>query len=186
MNSMFDNETKSDSEEENLVFHYSREHRLKNAPKEIQDYYNGNFELNKGVKVLFKNKSNRVILIALVVMTVFALIYSRIQSGQNRGTLGNYKFELSSFSFEEKIYTSLKITENEKKKTEEKDPVNISATAFFYDVNNQVAEVKESSELLDLPEEKLQWLVTDYDITSVSVKVSDGKETLQLQTDVKR
>lgn len=186
MNSMFDNETKSDNAEENLVFHYSHEHRIKNAPKEVQDYYNGNFELNKGIKVLFKNKSNRVILIALVIMTVFALIYSRIQSGRNRGSLGNYKLELTSFAFEEKIYTSLKITEDSKKKSVEKEPVMLSVNASFFDVNNQLAESRENTELLDQTEEKLQWLITDYDITSVEVKVSDGKETLQLEADVKR
>ena len=183
---MFDNETRSDNEEENLVFHYSHEHRIKNAPKEVQDYYNGNFELNKGIKVLYKNKSNRVILIALVIMTVFALIYSRIQGGRNRGSLGNYKFELTSFSFEEKIYTSLKMTEDTKKKAAEKNPVMLSVKASFFDVNNQLAECRENTELLDENEEKLQWLITDYDITSVSVKVSDGKEILQLEADVKR
>ena len=88
---MFDNETRSDNEEENIVFHYSHENRIKNAPKIVQDYYNGNFKLNKGIKVLFKNAPNRVLLISLVVMTAFALIYSRLSSNQNKAQLADYK-----------------------------------------------------------------------------------------------
>ena len=39
--------------EDNLVFHYNREERLKRAPKIVQDYYSGNF---KPYKVACRNK----------------------------------------------------------------------------------------------------------------------------------
>lgn len=185
-NSMFDNESKSDREEENVVFHYSHDHRIKNAPKVVQDYYNGNFELNKGLKVLVKNKSNRFILIALVIMTVFALIYSRINSSRNKGELDGFKLELTSFAFEEKIYTTLKIEESQKKKTEEREPVVLNIVFKSFDVNNQVFDVQEKSVLMEKNLERLQTLVTDFDITNIEASVSSGNKKVVLISGVKR
>lgn len=185
-NSMFNNESRSDNEEENVVFHYSHEHRIKNAPKEVQDYYNGNFELNKGIKVLFKNKSNRFLLIALVIMTVFALIYSRINSSRYKGTVSGYNAELEGISFQDKVFAVLKFSEIEKKKNSERQPVIMECEFRFYDVNNQLAEVKKESRLMEKSEIKIETSVSDYDFVEVEVDISAGNEKKTLGTRIKR
>lgn len=186
MNSMFDNEIRSENPEENIQFHYSREHRLENAPQNVRDYYNGNFELQKGFKVLFKNKTNRFLLIALVVMTAFALIYTKMSGMQNRNSLGDYKLELSSFAFEDRVYTTLKISDSSKKELSEKDPVVLDFSFSAMDVNNQMAETFSDSRLIESKEDKIQWLITDFDIVAVKVTVSDENKNVDLETDVKR
>ncbi len=183
---MFDNEFKSEKPEENVIFHYSREHRLESAPQNVRDLYNGNFELQRGFKVLFKNKTNRFLLITLVVLTAFAMIYTKIEGTRNKSDLGDFKLELSSFSFEDKIYSTMKISDTSKKEVSERNPCILDYTFSAIDVNNQVAESFSDSRLIDFKEDKVQWVITDFDIISIKTEVTDGKKTVLLETDVKR
>lgn len=179
-------ETKSNNPEENIAFHYSRQHRLESAPQEVRDAYNGNFTLNKGIKVLFTNKSNRFLLISLVILTAFAFFYGKISSGTSKSNLGPYNLELSAFAFEENIYASLKINENQKKQASEREPVTLNISFAFYDVNNQLFESADYAVLID-KEEKIQGhKITDYDIKEVAVTISNGSATKTLKSQIKR
>ena len=55
--------------EDNLVFHYNREERLKRAPKIVQDYYSGNFKPYKGglLKSLVATRGNRLLFCMMLV-----------------------------------------------------------------------------------------------------------------------
>lgn len=179
-------EFKSDKPEENVVFHYSREHRLESAPQNVRDAYNGNFTLNKGFRVLFKNRTNRFLLITLVVLTAFAFFYGKIITGSNKGTIGNYNLELTAFSFEDSIYSNIKISEKNKKQAEEREPVSVKALFEFYDLNDQLFDKAEYSILVDAPEKTQGHRITDYDISEVKVSVTILGETKVLTSPVKR
>lgn len=184
-NNEFGNETRYENEE-SQVFRYSREKRLKNAPDSVKDYYNGNFKIQKGFRVLLSNKANRVMLIALVVMTVFALIYSRMYSSGYKGSAAGFDAELSSFSFEEKIYTSLKITEKKSVSAENKEPVKAEVLVRLYDVNKQVTQEESQTILMEHGEERFQVTATDFDITTAEAEITIKGEKIVLFTDVKR
>ena len=96
--------------EEKSKFHYyyNREERIAHAPKIVQDYYNGGMRPQKGFKVLFKNKSNRFILLTLVFFIAFTWIYNGLNNTRNSATVGSFIFELQAFEFEEEIFVKLK------------------------------------------------------------------------------
>lgn len=179
-------EFKSDKPEENVVFHYSREHRLESAPENVRNAYNGKFTLNKGFRVLFANKTNRFLLITLVVLTAFAFFYGKLISGSNKATLGNYNLELAAFSFEENIYSNIKISEKQKKQAVEREPVTVNALFEFFDVNNQLFDKAEYTILLDAPEKTQGHRIRDYDISEVKVNITILGETKILSSPVKR
>lgn len=181
------NEMRSDKEEENVVFRYSRENRLKNAPESVRSVYNGNFQVQKGFKVLFKNKTNRFLLIALVLMTAFAMIYSKAYGAGYKGTVGDCRAELTAFSFEEKVYMTVKLTEKNGKPASEKELVFADIVIRAYDVNNQLAyEEKVDPVLLEKSENKIQRTITDFDIASCQSEITVKEEKIVLFTDIKR
>lgn len=188
---MFDNEfgpeeVKADNQDEELIFHYSRKRRLETAPESVQDAYNGNFQLNKGFKVLFKNKTNRFLLITLVTLTAFALIYGKVSSGQNKAQLSDYNIELSAFAFEENIYASAKISEAQKKQASQREPVSADILFEFYDVNGQLFEKAPYSILLDSSEKTQGHKTKDFEVTEVRMTVSIKEGTKTVRADVKR
>ena len=54
--------------EEPLIFRYNRNERLKNAPKNVQDFYSGNFSTApKGLfKSLFANKTSKIMFLTII------------------------------------------------------------------------------------------------------------------------
>lgn len=184
-NDEFGRETRYENED-SQIFRYSRERRLKNAPDNVKEYYNGNFRMQKGIRVLFSNKANRVMLIALVVMTVFALIYSRMYSSGYKGSVAGYNAELTSFAFEERIYTSLKIGEKKAVAAQDKEPVKAEVLVRLYDVNKMVAVEETRTVLMEHEEEKFQITATDFDIVSAEAEIVVKGEKITIFTDVKR
>ena len=113
--------------EAELNFHYKREDRLKDAPTVVKKYYAG--ELPTAPKGLFKalvhTKSSRFTFMALILVLalVVALIFFGPKANQN--SLGNTEFSLSAFSFEEKIYVSIK-TQTKTNQSEIQIPLELS------------------------------------------------------------
>lgn len=182
----FGNETRSENEEENIRFYYSHEDRIKHAPKIVQDYYNGSFQLQKGFRVLFKNKSNRFLLITLCALTAFAMIMSRSIASANKGTLGENKIQLDSFSFEDSVYTTLKITSEKEIPASEKTPVTVTAVFSAFNADNQKVHEETRSLLIQKNEETISFRITDFEIIEMKAEVSDGTEAVNLTAQVKR
>ena len=100
---------------ENIHFLYNREERLKNAPKIVQDYYAGKvFNYDTGVKGLFKSlvstKTNRFLLISIILFLACIYLFSFLSKNQNSTACG-FPVQFESFSYNERIYVSLKFLE---------------------------------------------------------------------------
>lgn len=100
-------------ESDNPQFHYYYNHkeRISNAPKIVQDYYNGTgLKVTKGLfKVLVSTKQNRIIFLMMVFCLAIVLILSTFHGRGNIGVLEGYEAELSSFVYDQKLYTSVKV-----------------------------------------------------------------------------
>ena len=171
--------------EAELNFHYKREDRLKDAPTVVQKYYAG--ELPTAPKGLFKalvhTKSSRFTFMALILVLalVVALIFFGPQANQN--SIGNTEFNLSAFSFEEKVYVSIK-TQSKVKQEEIQIPLEISISAL--DKESQIVNQEKIETVITENEEFIRTIFTDYDIISVEVEVlnTESKEKISLSCSV--
>lgn len=91
----------------NLHFFYSREERLKKAPRIVKDVYNGNFKLNKGFRAIFANKVNRFMFITIVIG--FAFIFARPFWNSHIFSDSLENGTLEAFAFEQSVFVTLKI-----------------------------------------------------------------------------
>lgn len=170
--------------EEKIVFRYNREERLKNAPQIVRDYYDGKMKPVRGFKVLWVNKTNRYILLSLILFIGFVWVFTAINNTRSYGRINNNTFELTSFSFQEEVYVTVKV--QNKKADEKSPPVKVEALVFFVNNDNQVVEKKELSLLYRDGEQTLATKATDYDIIRVDVIVSAEEKEIELSAAVKR
>lgn len=170
--------------EEKIVFRYNREERLKSAPQIVRDYYDGKLKPVRGFKVLWVNKSNRFILLALVFFVGFVWIYTALNNTRSSASINNIIFEQTSFGFQEEIYVNIKI--HDKKADEKSSPVKITAEVFFINVDNQVAEKKELSLVYRNGEQALTTKATDYDIIRVDTIITAEEKEKELSSAIKR
>ena len=173
--------------EAELNFHYKREDRLKDAPTVVQKYYAG--ELPTAPKGLFKalvhTKSSRFTFMALILVLalVVALIFFGPQTNQN--SIGNTEFNLSAFSFEEKVYVSIK-TQSKVNQPEIQIPLEISISAL--DKESQILNQEKIETVITENEEFIRTIFTDYDIISIGVEVlnTETKEKISLSCSVSK
>ena len=87
------------------------EERIKNAPKIVQDYYNGTgIKFEKGLfRVLVAKKSNRFIFLVMIIMIAVVFITGNLTGRDNLKVVNGYECELQSFSYDDKLYASVKI-----------------------------------------------------------------------------
>lgn len=171
--------------EAELNFHYNREDRLKDAPTVVKKYYAG--ELPTAPKGLFKalvhTKSSRFTFMALILVLalVVALIFFGPKANQN--SIGNTEFNLSAFSFEEKVYISIK-TQSKVNQPEIQIPLEISISAL--DKESQILNQEKIETVITENEEFIRTIFTDYDIISVEVEVlnTESKEKISLSCSV--
>ena len=156
--------------EEKLVFRYNREERLKNAPQIVRDAYDGKMNPIRGFKVLWVNKSNRYILLSLVIFIGFVWVFTAISGTRSYAKINNLAFELSSFSYEDEVYVTIKA--NDKKATEKSAPVKIDAEVFFINNDNQIVDKKELSLVYRDGEKTLATKARDYDIIRVDAIIA--------------
>ena len=171
--------------EAELNFHYNREDRLKDAPTVVKKYYAG--ELPTAPKGLFKalvhTKSSRFTFMALILVLalVVALIFFGPKANQN--SIGNTEFNLSAFSFEEKVFVSIK-TETKINQTEIQIPLEISISAL--DKESQILNQEKIETVITENEEFIRTIFTDYDIISIGVEVlnTETQEKISLSCSV--
>ena len=86
------------AENNSRLFH---EERMKNAPKIVQDYYNGTgLKFEKGLfKVLVAKKSNRIIFLIMVFCFAILFITNNFSNKGNLKVINGYECELQSFSY---------------------------------------------------------------------------------------
>lgn len=175
--------------EDNLVFHYNREERLKRAPKIVQDYYSGNFKPYKGglLKSLVATRGNRLLFVTIV-FTFGIILFVRYFGPEKRsGSLNKVDVSVSAFSYEESVYASVKFNEAGKKiKADFEDGVPIYATVTAYDKEGvSVAEEKLTGKY-DGNEIFLRTTFSDYDIIKIGAVCGMGDGLLSLESPVEK
>lgn len=170
--------------DDSLHFFYNRQKRLENAPQIVRDYYDGKMNPPRGFfKVLVSTKANKFLFLTLVVLTAFAMIYTRVMGASAKGEVDGVKCELSSFAYDEEVFTSVKVTcENEKLK----DPKVLTVHFYLSDVNSQLIYEEETQLLIQKTEDFVRLKTTDYELREAKAVVKLGAESIQLEASVKR
>lgn len=169
--------------EEKLVFRYNREERLKNAPQIVRDAYEGKMNPVRGFKVLWVNKSNRYILLSLILFIGFVWVFTAVTNTRSYARINNTAFELTAFSFQEEVYVTLKI--NDKKADEKSTPIKVEAEIFFINNDNQIIEKKELSLVYRDGEKTLATKAHDYDIIRVDAIINAHNKEKEVTSAVK-
>ena len=169
--------------EEKLVFRYNREERLKNAPQIVRDAYDGKMNPLRGFKVLWVNKSNRYLLLSLVIFIGFVWVFTAISNTRNYVKINNLAFEINAFSYQDEVYVTLKV--NDKKADEKSAPVKVDAEVFFINNDNQIIEKKELSLVYRDGEETLATKAGDYDIIRVDAIITAAEKEKEVTVAVK-
>lgn len=170
-------------EEESLVFHYDRNARIQNAPKIVQDYYNGEIKAFKpGIfKALVSTKQNKFVLIVLLICFAVVL-FQGLFNKQNKETFFNTDIELSAFSFEENIYVSLSFEKTKKFSGIQNFTVEIE----FLDNTKNVVHKTNETYIFNGENSFLRTTFYDYDIVYVRAKLIFEKKECVLETEVQK
>ena len=169
--------------EEKLVFRYNREERLRNAPQIVRDAYEGKMNPVRGFKILWVNKSNRYILLSLIIFVGFVWVFTTISSTKSYAKINNIAFEISAFSFQDEVYVTLKV--NDKSADEKSAPVKVETEIFFINNDNQIIEKKELSLVYGSGEQTLATKARDYDIIRVDAIINAADKEKEVSVAVK-
>ncbi|MGP1587916.1 MAG: hypothetical protein ACTTHG_06185 [Treponemataceae bacterium] len=161
-----------------LVFHYDRKKRLQEAPKQVQDFYNGTGpKAPRGFfKCLVSTKANRIILFVMIsVLVIFIGIYL-FGKKSNEGSLGDTNFELKAFSYEDRIFVSLKMSRESEN--------NINITISPIDKDNQILDSRNFSKI---EADNLVFRTTfeNHDIIKITAKITDITNNTEINLNCK-
>jgi hypothetical protein len=94
---MGDNEKKSvdDGIDRDIVYHYSREHRLSRASRTVQDLYDGKSNTTSLSKRLFGTKGNALMLVSILVVFAMLSALSRLNASGSSVKFGANTLNLS-------------------------------------------------------------------------------------------
>lgn len=151
-------ETRDDSEEQ-LVFHYNREERIKKAPRIVQDYYSGKI---KGggpglIKALVATKANRFIFFAIVVFAAVIFWQSWFGNKNNKKNVEGIPLELVVSEIDDYARVLIKFGEN-LPKYDYSQGTDISGQIHYLDENRD--EIKSEEISLNYCGDKI-WIKTE-------------------------
>lgn len=171
--------------EENLVFYYNREERIKRAPSIVQRYYNseGEFGMKRGLfRSLVATKANRIMLVTLGFLFAVVLFIG-LFAKYEEGSLAGVPVELGAFSFEDTVYVSVHCAVPGKKFTGSL-PLPLKAVVSFYNIDEQLLETQELSGKYEGNELFLRTTIRDYDIMRITAVVSMADTSVELKAQV--
>jgi hypothetical protein len=97
--------------DDNLVFHYNREHRLEKAPQSVRDLYSGNPKNRGGFfKTLTGDKSRSAVFFSIVIMCFFLWILVFLGKFDDSYTLDGNNIKISGIRYEDSTIVVLKKT----------------------------------------------------------------------------
>lgn len=172
-----------DEEEKNIVFHYNRSERLKKAPKEVQDFYNGQApKAPVGIfKALVHTKGSRTMLAILCLVLGVFLIVNFMGPSSDSAVIANTSLKLSAFSFEDTIYVSLKCNQ---KNDDISTPLKTKIIFKTIDNNSAVTNSKEIEDYITEKEVFFRTTFTDYDIIKIEAEIELQQESKVLTCSV--
>jgi len=166
-----------------LHYFYNREERLANAPQNVKDYYEGRNKPVRGIRIFF-TKQNRYIFIALIVFCAAAFIYNGLNNTRSYAKINELDCEVSAFSYEDQIYTSLTLKRNVKSK--KVNPQKVTAQFFLVDADNQIVAKDTQSMIYSEGEQYLRLKNSDFEIVRVDVIINVDNEENEISCKVKR
>ena len=99
---------------EQMVFHYSREHRLSRASPEVRRMHEEGYNLNKGfIKGLTGNAGLRSTFMVIIILCAAIFFISFFGPSSDEGAFYGADASLKAFSFGETVFVSLSIGKNE-------------------------------------------------------------------------
>ena len=170
--------------DEKIVFRYNRDERLRAARQIVRDYYDGKMNPVRGFKILWVNKSNRFILLSLIIFVGFVWVFTALNNTRSYLNVKGLTFNLTAFAYEEEIYASIKLLN--KHADEKSPPVKVDALVFFVNADNQVVEKREMSLIYRNGEESLATKMADYDIIRVDAIITIEGKDKEISSPVKR
>ncbi|MBQ9494211.1 MAG: hypothetical protein IJR50_01060 [Treponema sp.] len=170
--------------EEALHYYFNHEERIKHAPQNVQDFYNGaGPQPPKGIlKSLTATKANRFGLFAIAIFCAFIYAYSLIGEKSYQKKIGGVEMTLAAFSYGDDVYVSM----SAKNASAEKIPYGAVVSAIITAIDNQNAVIATYNEAHALESDDIiiRTKFTDYDIVHVQAEVTFGKETKTLTAKV--
>ncbi len=173
--------------EEPMVYHYGPSgERLRNADDSVRRFYAGEGpQPPKGIlRSLVQTQSSRLILVVMLAMMAITIVTSIMDRGAGAAMVGLVPMELSAFSFDETVYTSLHLKENSFDDLPDQLPV--SCTFRFCTTDGQVVYEAAVETFYTGGEDFLRTTFGDYDILYVEAVVAAGGETKTLRADITR
>lgn len=174
--------------EEQLVFYYNREDRIKRSPEIVKKYYNGELNRKRGLfRVLVSTKGNRMMLFVLVVCFIITGFIGFFGPSRNTDSINGVNLELKAFSYEDKVYASFCLKAPGKKHIQEyngQKPVKVVFTA--YDADNQSLFTASENGIYEGKEMFLRTAFTDYDIYNIGAEVWLGDVSKSLSCAVEK
>jgi hypothetical protein len=166
-----------------LVFHYSRDRRLENAPESVQRAYREGYTPNKGfLKGLTANSGLRSIFVTIIILS--AVIGGITFFGDKPGsvTVDGSSFKLKAFPYEENVFITLQIA----RKSPDNQILSVSVTFSALDARGTVVDTKVVQGALSGSELVLRTVMTDKDVASISAKVRLGNRDTVVSAAVDR
>ncbi|MBR5966919.1 MAG: hypothetical protein IK015_12470 [Treponema sp.] len=191
-------ETKSADGEngsDDMVFRYSREERIKRAPKIVQDFYAGKMNPTKGLfKVLVATKFNRFMLFTVALCFAVVLIVNTFSARPNLAAAAGFELELSAFCYDESVYAQIKIHPLKKSLKDKNFPIDqyikdqekATAVFNFVDVDGQSLDKIQKSAEIEKNAFFLRTNSPDYDIIKVEASVDILGQKVDLTSNVAR
>jgi len=171
-------------DEEVLVYHYGKPgERLKNAPENVKNYYEGKGPQppNGFFKVLLQTKTNRLIFVFMLVTIAISAVTIFLKKSTESGTVSQLPVHLAAFSFDGDVYASLMVSE---KKVPES--VLVSVTFNAYDAEKNLLVTENISDFYFGNEVFLRTKFSDYDIIYIEAEVNVADDKVLLRCNVKQ
>lgn len=175
--------------DEQMVFHYNREERLKHAPEIVQDYYSGKFKAYKGgvFKSLVNTRSNRLLFVTIIFAFGILFFMNYFGPQKSAASLSGVEVKLSAFSYDDAIYASLKIeTASKKKSADFADGVPVSVTFSALDKDGVSVQEEKLLGKYEGKELFLRTTFSDYDIMNVRAICSMLENYATLETQIEK
>lgn len=163
------------NDKDNLVFHYDRKERLKNAPDIVKKYYAGELQQPPHglFKALFHTKTSRFMLIALAFTLVLTTGIILLGPGEDQTTLSGIEVSLSAFSFDDTIYVSIQTEGNDIAQEGEIIDLRLS----FLNKEKKEVSVQEISPVYSKINKFIRTTSIDYDILYIECNVTIKAQT---------
>ncbi|MDR2897955.1 MAG: hypothetical protein LBU99_04000, partial [Spirochaetaceae bacterium] len=120
--------TEDEQREQELVFRYNRDHRLKNAPESVQKHYSGEAQgPQKGlIRIFFSNRGTKLLFISIIILTAVVFSVYLLHPGYQ---VGGVPVSAEAFLFDGTVYVTVELAES-KGQREGITPVSITVHAL--------------------------------------------------------